>query len=131
VCPASRLLGGVNVWYNHDEMRTPFGQECRHYYEDFHRGRSIQECRLVEQTPSARDWSANLCRQCPVPGILRANGCSYLQLQGHVAKGFLGFGRRMEITATCSRSNSVVDEPYVGCGQCHLDSPAASLFGED
>lgn len=112
-------------------MRTPFGADCRYYYQDFHRGRSVQECRLVDGTSSAGSWRVDLCRECPVPGILRANGCQYMQLQGRVAKGFLGFGRHMEIVATCSRSEGVVREPYVGCGQCHLDSQAASLFGEE
>ena len=112
-------------------MRTPFGQECRYYYQDFHRGRSAQECRLVEQSPSSGSWSPDLCRDCPVPGILRANGCSHLRLQARVVKGFLGFGRRMEVTAACARSGSRVERPYVGCGQCHLDAPVASIVGEE
>ena len=112
-------------------MRTPYGQECRHYYQDFNRNRSIQECRLVEDSPSVTSWSSDLCRDCPVPGILRANGCPYLHVAGRVAKGFLGFGRRMEVTATCDRSGDLVAEPYVGCGQCHLDSSIAKLLGEE
>jgi hypothetical protein len=112
-------------------MRTPFGQECRFYYQDFHRGRSAQACRLVERNPTSEAWRPDLCRDCPVPGILRANGCEHLRLQGRVVKGFLGFGRRMLVTASCNRSGDVVEQPYVGCGQCHLDTPAASLFGEE
>lgn len=112
-------------------MRTPYGQECRYYYQDFHRSRSVQECRLLEASPTANDWSPDLCRDCPVPGILRANGCPHLQLAGRVAKGFLGFGRRMEVAAGCDRSGGAVAEPYVGCGQCHLDSSIAQLLGED
>lgn len=111
-------------------MRTPFGQECRYYYQDFYRGRSTQECRLLEASPSSAAWSSDLCRDCPVPGILRANGCQHIRLAGRVAKGFLGLGRRMEITATCVRSGGAVAEPHIGCGRCHLDSPAAALFGE-
>jgi len=72
-------------------MRTPFGQECRYYYEDFHRNRARQECRLAEATATARDWTSDLCRNCPVPGILRANGCPHLRLEGRVMRGFLGF----------------------------------------
>jgi hypothetical protein len=112
-------------------MRTPFGQECRYYYQDFHRGRSVQECRLVEQAPETEKWSSDLCRDCPVPGILRANGCPHMRLEGRVVKGFLGFGRRMLVTAYCSRSGGAVAEPPVGCGQCHLDTPAAAIFGEE
>ena len=111
-------------------MRTRFGQECRYYYEDFHRGRSRQECRLVEQSSSSRGWSPDLCRECPVPGILRANGCPHMRLEGRVARGFLGFGRRIVFAASCERSGGIVAEPYVGCGQCHLDSPIASLLEE-
>ncbi len=112
-------------------MRTPFGQECRYYYQDFHRGRSTQECRLVEQSSSPEAWSSDLCRDCPVPGILRANGCSHMRLEARVAKGFLGFGRRLMVTATCVRSGGGVERPHVGCGQCHVDAPAASIFGEE
>jgi len=112
-------------------MRTPFGQECRYYYQDFHRNRSTQECRLVGASATARDWSDDLCRTCPVPGILRANGCPTLRLVGQVVRGFLGFGRHMQVTATCSRSGGPVAEPHIGCGQCHLESPIAALFGEE
>ena len=112
-------------------MRTPFGQECRYYYQDFHRSRSTQECRLVDGSPSAGLWVSDVCRDCPVPGILRANGCAHMHLQGRVVKGFLGFGRRMVVTATCSRSGGRVDEPHIGCGQCHLDGPAASVFNQE
>ncbi len=36
-------------------MINPAGQECRFYYQDFHRGRSEQECRLVyEQSRISR-----------------------------------------------------------------------------
>lgn len=111
-------------------MRTPFGQECRYYYQDFHRGRSVQECRLIGLSPSSAEWNPDLCRDCPVPGILRANGCSHLHLDGRVVKGFLGFGRRMEVTARCDLGGGSVAKPHIGCGQCHLDSPAASLFGQ-
>lgn len=112
-------------------MRTPFGQECRYYYQDFHRGRSVKECRLVAQSPASEAWHSDLCRDCPTPGILRANGCPTMRLEGRVVKGFLGFGRRLVVTATCSRSRGPVAQPFVGCGQCHLDAPAASIFGEE
>ena len=32
-------------------MRTPANTECPYYYEDFYRGRSTQECRLVGRNP--------------------------------------------------------------------------------
>jgi len=37
----------------------------------------------------------------------------------------------LQVSATCSRTGGGVDEPYVGCGQCHLDAPIAALFGEE
>ena len=54
-------------------MRTPAGVECGNYYEDFYRGRSVQECRLIERNPSSKQWEPKLCARCPVPGIVRAN----------------------------------------------------------
>jgi hypothetical protein len=112
-------------------VRTPFGQECRYYYADFHRGRTTQECRLVDQSPSRAAWFSDLCRDCPVPGILRANGCPHLRLEAQVSRGFLGFGRRVVVTASCTRSGSLVAEPQVGCGQCHLSGAAANLFEQE
>jgi hypothetical protein len=112
-------------------MRTPFGQECRYYYQDFHRNRSLQECRLIAQSPTAQEWTPDLCRECPAPGMLRANGCQHLRLEGRVARGFLGIGRRVEVAAACVRSGGKVEQPHVGCGQCHLDTPIAALFSEE
>ena len=37
-------------------MINPAGQECRFYYQDFHRGRSEQECRLVMKNGESADW---------------------------------------------------------------------------
>jgi hypothetical protein len=105
-------------------MRTPAGSECPHYYADFHRGRSQQECRLLPAGPAARRWTADLCRTCPVPRILLANGCPDLTFQASVASGLLGLGRRMRMQAFCLRSGAAVEAPEVGCGQCHLPRPA-------
>src|SRR5688572_8219728 len=33
-------------------MRTPAGKECDFYYEDFHRGRELQECRIQKAAQS-------------------------------------------------------------------------------
>ena len=37
-------------------MRTPAGSQCPYYFEDFHRGRNRQECRLIDQTPRGCKW---------------------------------------------------------------------------
>lgn len=111
-------------------MRTPYGQDCKFYYADFHRGRNEQICRLAEAHPDSADWQPDVCRTCPVPAILRANACEYLTLTGRVVKGFLGFGRKMVIEATCTKTKRAVSEPHVGCGECHGDSPFAALFDD-
>lgn len=112
-------------------MRTPFGQDCKYYYADFHRGRDEQICRLAEAQTNGEPWRPELCRDCPVPGILRANACEHLVLTGRVVKGFLGFGRKLQVEANCTKSQRAVPEPHVGCGQCHADDKLAALFGGD
>jgi hypothetical protein len=111
-------------------MRTPYGQECKYYYADFHRGRSTQECRLVDGNPESETWTPDVCRGCPVPEIQLANACPHLILSGRIVKGFLGFGRKMIIEAACLQTKRDVAEPQIGCGECHADSIAAALFGE-
>jgi hypothetical protein len=97
-------------------MRTRFGRECTYYYEDFRRGRELQECRLLGK---AAGWKPALCRNCPVPGILNANACPEMVLRGSITQGILGFGRRVKITTWCRRSNRADFDPHIGCGECH------------
>lgn len=110
-------------------MITPAGQACRYYYADYFRGRERQECRLLAQSPASEPWRPALCKNCPVPGILRANACPNLVLEGRVKKGLLGLTRRVEVSAVCSKHLVAVPEPHVGCGHCHEDLPGAALFG--
>ncbi len=110
-------------------MRTPAGIECPHYYEDFHRGRGRQECRLIERTPDGGRWAPDLCRRCIVPRIRMANACPNLILEARVRSGLLGLGRGVEVSASCVRSGEAVKEPEIGCGFCHetyefTESPA-------
>jgi hypothetical protein len=100
-------------------MRTPAGSECPFYYEDFHRGRSTQACRLIERTPNGGRWTPDLCRRCRVPRIVMANACPNLVLEGRVHGRLLGLVRRVDISATCTRTLGPVAEPEVGCGHCH------------
>jgi hypothetical protein len=97
-------------------MRTPYGKECAFYYQDFHRGRSQMECRMLGP---AGGWTPDLCKACPVPGILFDNACPDMVLHGKVASGFLGLGRRVTVAAYCQRSQQVVADPHVGCSECH------------
>jgi hypothetical protein len=108
-------------------MITPAGTECPNYYQDFHRGRSTQECRLIEKTPDGGVYSAELCQRCPVPRIVLANACKHMILEARATRGFFGLGRRVNVSAYCTRSHQDVNEPEIGCGQCHLDLPTFEL----
>ena len=100
-------------------MRTPAGTECSYYYEDFYRGRSAQECRLIGRNPRSEPWQPALCSHCPVPSILRANACPHMVLEGRAVKRWLGLVRRVEVYAVCTEYQVEVENPYVGCGHCH------------
>lgn len=112
-------------------MITPAGKECRFYYQNFHRGRSEQECRLIDANPRSDDWRPQDCSNCPVPGILLANSSPDLVLEGVIKSGMLGFNRRVEVTAFCSKHLIDVPEPHVGCPQCAREKPGLeALFGD-
>lgn len=109
-------------------MRTPAGTECPQYYEDFHRGREIQECRLAERNPTSAAWHPGDCSRCPVPDIVRANASEYMRLRLTIKPGFLGFGRHNEIEAFCERHNIRIEDPMVGCPQCNTERPGFDAF---
>jgi len=112
-------------------MKTPAGTECRYYYEDFHRGHSTQECRLIQANPVSPDWRPRDCTNCPVPEILLANGSPHLLLEGIVKSGMLGFNRRVEVTAYCTRHQREIAQPHVGCPICAQERPGLQeLFGD-
>jgi hypothetical protein len=112
-------------------MITPAGTECRYYYADYFRGREREECRLIDQNPKSEAWRPELCKNCPVPGILRANACPNLVMEGRVEKGFLGLSRKVAVSAVCSKYLVEVDKPQVGCGHCHEERAGAELFRPD
>src|SRR3970282_2850958 len=98
-------------------MRTPAGSECPHYFEDFHRGRNRQECRLSDQPPRGGTWAPDLCGKCRVPRIVMANACPNLVLEARVRPGLLGLlGRGGEVSASCRHTLAPVEVPEVGCG---------------
>jgi hypothetical protein len=101
-------------------MRTPAGSECPFYYADFHRGRQLQDCRLVARTDGGGRWAPDSCARCRVPAIHLANACPNLVLEARVQPGFLGLGRGMRVSATCPKSGGIVSAPEVGCGLCHI-----------
>jgi hypothetical protein len=100
-------------------LRTPAGTECPHYFQDFHRGRNRQECRLLAASRSGPGWRPDDCRNCRVPRLLLANACPNLVLTARVNPGLLGMGRRVDVGADCLLSLGPVAEPEIGCGRCH------------
>ena len=107
-------------------MRTPAGKECRYFYGDYYRGKNREECRLIGNQPPPRNWNRNLCQTCPVPGILLANACEFLNLQGEVKRTLGIFKKRVMVSASCSKNKVPVTEPHIGCGQCHPLPPEFS-----
>jgi hypothetical protein len=100
-------------------MRTPFGVDCKYFYGDYYRGREQEECRLIPIAPPPNNWTSAICKNCPVPGILRANACKNMVLEAHIEKGLLGIKKRVTVSAYCTQSKKIVDQPYIGCGECH------------
>jgi hypothetical protein len=102
-------------------MRTPAGKECRHYYEDFHRGRAIQECRLVKQNPASMPWRPSDCSKCRVPEILNANASPNLDLTLTISLRLLGLIRDLQITAYCAKHRIPIEDAFVGCEKCNAE----------
>lgn len=100
-------------------MFTPAGKECKFFYGDYYRGRHHEECRLLIDSGNPIRWKPELCFDCPVPDILRANACEHMKLIGEIHRPFPFLKRRVKVTAYCSKCECIVDEPKVGCGQCH------------
>jgi hypothetical protein len=100
-------------------MKTPAGKECKYFYGNYFRGAHQEECRLIGGKQPPHAWTPDLCEKCPVPDILRANACENMTLTAHVNRGILGMGRKVTVSAYCTKSHDFVDDPYLGCGQCH------------
>jgi len=103
-------------------VRTPAGTECPYYYEDFYRGRSTQECRLIHSNTGSEPWKPKLCARCPVPAIRRANACPNMVLEARVVRRWFGLVHRVEVYAVCVEYQVEVQDPYVGCGHCHPEA---------
>lgn len=100
-------------------MKTPAGKECKFYYGDFHRGRNVQSCRLIERNPDSPPWKPSLCQTCPVPDILRANGASNLKLDGKVVNKFFGLKQQVEVEGWCSECFREIPDLKQGCPVCN------------
>ena len=105
-------------------MRTPAGIECKYFYGNYFRGRSDEECRLLHS--SGNKWAKDLCKTCPVPGIVRSNACEFMELKATIIRPITAaFMRRVDVNAYCTHSKQEVKEPQIGCGSCH---PIPSIF---
>lgn len=109
-------------------MRTPAGKECKFYYEDFHRGRDVQECRLIKTNPDSFPWRPSDCGNCPVPDILNANASPDMRLSLAVKSRVFGLGRKLEVTAWCERHNIPIEDPFVGCVKDIEERPGLDIF---
>jgi hypothetical protein len=109
-------------------MRTPAGHECRHYYQDFSRGKSQQECRLLKANPASPAWQPGDCARCTVPGILAANSSPDMALSATVRYKYLLVGRTVDVKAQCTKHAIDIADPHVGCPQCNAERPGLDLF---
>ena len=109
-------------------MRNPAGEECRFYYQDFHRGKAVRECRNVAQYAHSDPWRPSDCARCPVPAILRANADPFLELQVTIERTWWGFGRTLKVSAMCQKHQQEIEDPFVGCEACRDERPGLDLF---
>ncbi len=109
-------------------MQTPAGKECPHYYEDFNRGRSVQECRLAKENPESLPWRPKDCFKCSVPEIVRANASPHMKLTLTIRSTLLGFVRQIRVEAWCTRHDIPIENPYVGCPLDVDENPGLKLF---
>lgn len=110
-------------------MRTPAGKECPYFYGNYHRGRQQEECRLLDDdTRTAPLWTPDLCRTCPVPGIVLSNACATMVIKATVTRPFPFFRRQVRVRAYCTRTQREGFDPHIGCGECH---PLPEIFKEE
>lgn len=111
-------------------MKTPAGKECPHYYANFKRGASKQECRLADANPKSARWNPGDCGRCKVPEIAAANASPHLRLSLTIAPGLLGsgLGRRVAVDAYCTRHDVPIEDPMTGCAQCNAERPGLDAF---
>lgn len=98
-------------------MLTPAGKDCPHFYGDYHRGRNVERCRLLETQDL--HWTRDLCFKCPVPELLQANACEFQTLKPSLEKPLFFLKPQVRINAHCSKCECDVAAPEIGCGQCH------------
>lgn len=97
--------------------------DCPYFFGDYHRGRDIEKCRLIERNrENTRPWRRPLCDTCPVPDILRTTTCKHLALEGSVRRKFL-VTDRVEVYAVCTEHVAELSDPK-HCPQCEAERNA-------
>lgn len=109
-------------------MATNKPVSCRYFYGDYHRGKNVEECRLLEanrDNPIA--WKRKHCDTCPVPEILIASNSRTLQLEAEVRRRLLR--ERVEITfAVCTKHMEELANPAY-CPQCAAEQKSVEAGG--
>ena len=100
-------------------MLTPAGKECRYFYGDYFRGRNNEECRLLGDASPPLTWKADYCTTCPVPNILLANACSYMELRPRLGRSFPFMKQKVDVSTYCNKTQRKGFDPHIGCGECH------------
>ena len=115
--------GGHPGWYVRNAclmpMRTPAGSECKYFFGDYFRGRNREECSLLGD-----QWEQKLCGGCPVPAIIRANACDFMQLKAEVEQPILAlFKKQVKVHTFCRKTGKAGFDAHIGCGECHVVPP--------
>lgn len=100
--------------------------DCPYFFGDYHRGREVEKCRLIEYNrDNRRPWRRPLCDTCPVPGILRETTCRHLALEAAVERKW-GLFDRVSVYAICTEHIIELKDPK-RCPQCETagTSPGA------
>lgn len=98
-------------------MKTPAGKECKFFYGDYYRGKNHEECRLLKDNNLT--WDSRMCTDCPVPEIVISNSCENLKFIPSIKRP-LGFMKpKLKVDTYCTKTTRNVEEPRVGCGECH------------
>jgi len=112
-------------------MRTPAGKECQYFYGDYYRGRQHEECRLLQTADPPIIWRRELCTNCPVPDILRANACSHMILVPRLERPFPFIKQQVSVqTIATAHSGVVLTRTWVVVSaiRCHPNSSKNDLI---
>ncbi|MEZ4616258.1 MAG: hypothetical protein R2867_12255 [Caldilineaceae bacterium] len=96
---------------------------CRYFYGDYHRGRNVEECRLLAANPdNQRPWRRQLCDSCPVPEIVITSTSRELVLEAEVKRKLIWDS--VEVTfAICQKHMIELADPRY-CPQCAEEQAA-------